>query len=76
LIGELPAGVPQNLVPFVTQSAIGKRGPITVFGNDYDTPDGSCIRDYIHVVDLAEAHMQRLNCRKAAHLPVTMMCLI
>lgn len=57
LIGELPIGVPQNLVPFITQSAIGKRGPITVFGNDYDTPDGSCLRDYIHVVDLAKAHV-------------------
>jgi UDP-glucose 4-epimerase len=61
LIGELPAGVPQNLVPFVTQSAAGKRGSITVFGNDYDTPDGSCIRDYIHVVDLAEAHLAALK---------------
>ncbi len=57
LIGELPIGVPQNLVPFITQSAIGKRGPITVFGNDYQTPDGSAIRDYIHVVDLAKAHV-------------------
>ncbi|KLT65241.1 UDP-glucose 4-epimerase GalE [Pedobacter sp. BMA] len=57
LIGELPNGVPANLVPFITQSAIGKRGPITVYGNDYDTPDGSAIRDYIHVVDLAKAHV-------------------
>jgi UDP-glucose 4-epimerase len=57
LIGELPNGVPANLVPFITQSAIGKRGPIRVFGNDYDTPDGSAIRDYIHVVDLAKAHV-------------------
>lgn len=61
LIGELPIGIPQNLVPFITQSAIGKRGPITVFGNDYDTPDGSCIRDYIHVVDLAKAHIAALR---------------
>lgn len=61
LIGELPLGIPQNLVPFVTQSAIGKRGPITVFGNDYDTRDGSCIRDYIHVVDLAQAHIAALR---------------
>lgn len=61
LIGELPIGVPQNLVPFITQSAIGKRGPITVFGNDYNTPDGSCIRDYIHVVDLAKAHIAALR---------------
>jgi UDP-glucose 4-epimerase len=61
LIGELPIGVPQNLVPFITQSAIGKRGPITVFGNDYDTPDGSAIRDYIHVVDLAKAHVAAIK---------------
>ncbi len=64
LIGELPIGVPANLVPYITQSAIGKRGPITVYGNDYDTPDGSAIRDYIHVVDLAKAHVsaiKRLN---------------
>ncbi|HYK77023.1 MAG TPA: UDP-glucose 4-epimerase GalE [Daejeonella sp.] len=61
LIGELPIGVPQNLVPFITQSAIGKRGPIQVFGNDYNTPDGSCIRDYIHVVDLAKAHVAALK---------------
>ncbi|MFD1631581.1 UDP-glucose 4-epimerase GalE [Pseudopedobacter beijingensis] len=69
LIGELPIGVPQNLVPFITQSAIGKRGPITVFGDDYDTPDGSCIRDYIHVVDLAKAHVaaiKRMEAKKAA----------
>jgi UDP-glucose 4-epimerase len=68
LIGELPLGVPQNLVPFITQSAIGKRGQITVFGNDYDTPDGSAVRDYIHVVDLAKAHVaaiQRLAAKKA-----------
>jgi UDP-glucose 4-epimerase len=67
LIGELPNGVPQNLVPFITQSAIGKRGPIQVFGNDYNTPDGSAIRDYIHVVDLAKAHVaaiQRLETGK------------
>jgi len=61
LIGELPIGVPQNLVPFITQSAIGKRGPLTVYGNDYHTPDGSCIRDYIHVVDLAKAHVSALK---------------
>lgn len=68
LIGELPIGVPQNLVPFITQSAIGKRGPITVFGNDYNTPDGSAVRDYIHVVDLAKAHVaaiRRLESKKA-----------
>ncbi|RZJ79988.1 MAG: UDP-glucose 4-epimerase GalE [Flavobacterium sp.] len=61
LIGELPIGVPQNLVPFITQSAIGKRGPITVFGDDYNTPDGSAVRDYIHVVDLAKAHVSAIE---------------
>ena len=61
LIGELPIGVPQNLVPFITQAAIGKRGKITVFGNDYNTRDGSCVRDYIHVVDLAKAHVAALK---------------
>ncbi|MGZ3821720.1 MAG: UDP-glucose 4-epimerase GalE, partial [Mucilaginibacter sp.] len=61
LIGELPIGVPQNLVPFITQTAIGKREKITVFGSDYNTPDGSCVRDYIHVVDLAKAHVAALK---------------
>lgn len=61
LIGELPIGVPQNLVPFITQTAIGKREKITVFGDDYNTRDGSCIRDYIHVVDLAKAHVAALK---------------
>ncbi len=61
LIGELPIGVPQNLVPFITQSAIGKRGPITVYGDDYHTPDGSAMRDYIHVVDLAKAHVAAIR---------------
>lgn len=61
LLGELPVGVPQNLVPFITQSAIGKRSKIVVFGNDYNTPDGSCVRDYIHVVDLAKAHIAALK---------------
>jgi UDP-glucose 4-epimerase len=56
-IGELPIGVPQNLVPFLTQTAAGLRPQLSVFGNDYDTPDGSCIRDYINVVDLARAHV-------------------
>ena len=56
-IGELPLGVPQNLIPFVTQTAAGIRKELSVFGNDYDTPDGSCIRDYINVVDLAKAHV-------------------
>lgn len=61
LIGELPIGVPQNLVPFITQTAIGKREKVTVFGNTYNTPDGSCIRDYIHVVDLAKAHVAAIK---------------
>ncbi len=61
LIGELPNGVPANLLPFITQTAIGKREKITVFGNDYDTPDGSAIRDYIHVVDLAKAHVAAIK---------------
>ena len=57
LIGELPIGVPSNLVPFITQTAIGKRESLRVFGDDYPTPDGTAIRDYIHVVDLAKAHV-------------------
>ncbi|MFM7016961.1 MAG: UDP-glucose 4-epimerase GalE [Bacteroidota bacterium] len=57
LIGEYPVGTPLNLFPVITQSVIGKRGPITVFGNDYQTIDGSCVRDYIHVVDIAQAHV-------------------
>ncbi|MBV8390379.1 MAG: UDP-glucose 4-epimerase GalE [Mucilaginibacter sp.] len=61
LIGELPIGVPQNLVPFITQTAIGKREKLTVFGDDYNTKDGSCVRDYIHVVDLAKAHVAALR---------------
>ncbi|PTX22297.1 UDP-galactose 4-epimerase [Pontibacter mucosus] len=56
-IGELPLGVPNNLVPFITQTAAGIRKELTVFGDDYDTPDGTCIRDFIHVVDLAKAHV-------------------
>ncbi len=61
LIGELPIGIPNNLVPFITQTTIGKRDCLQVFGNDYDTPDGTCIRDYIHVVDLAKAHVLALS---------------
>ncbi len=57
LIGELPRGVPNNLVPYITQTAIGKRECLTIFGNDYPTPDGTCQRDYIDVVDLAKAHV-------------------
>lgn len=56
-IGELPLGSPDNLVPYITQTAAGKREQLTIHGNDYDTPDGTCIRDYLHVVDLAKAHV-------------------
>ena len=61
LIGELPNGVPQNLLPYITQTAAGLRPELKVFGNDYNTPDGSCIRDYIYVVDLAKAHVQAID---------------
>ncbi len=61
LIGELPNGVPMNLIPFVTQTAIGIRKRLKVFGNDYGTPDGTCIRDYIYVVDLAKAHVKAME---------------
>ncbi len=61
LIGELPNGVPQNLIPFLTQTAIGVRAELKVFGNDYPTPDGSCIRDFINVVDLARAHVTAMG---------------
>ncbi len=60
-IGELPIGTPQNLVPYITQTAIGLREKLSVFGNDYPTPDGTAIRDYIHVVDLAKAHVVALK---------------
>ena len=60
-IGELPVGVPQNLVPYLTQTAAGIRKELTVFGDDYDTPDGSCVRDYIDVVDLAKAHVSAMK---------------
>ncbi|MDQ3192613.1 MAG: GDP-mannose 4,6-dehydratase, partial [Bacteroidota bacterium] len=61
LIGELPVGIPNNLVPFITQTAIGERDELKVFGGDYNTPDGTCIRDFIHVVDLAKAHIIALE---------------
>lgn len=61
MIGELPNGVPQNLLPFVTQTAAGLRAELKVFGNNYNTPDGSCIRDYIYVVDLAKAHVKAIE---------------
>lgn len=60
-IGELPNGVPQNLLPFITQTAAGLRQELKVFGDDYNTPDGSCIRDYIYVVDLAKAHVKAID---------------
>lgn len=60
-IGELPRGVPGNLVPYITQTAAGLRASLTIFGDDYPTPDGTCIRDYIHVLDLAEAHVAALR---------------
>lgn len=60
-IGELPTGIPYNLVPYLTQTAVGLRKELSVFGNDYPTPDGTCIRDYIHVVDLAKAHVKALK---------------
>ncbi|HOX82745.1 MAG TPA: UDP-glucose 4-epimerase GalE, partial [Chryseolinea sp.] len=61
LMGELPIGTPNNLVPYITQTAAGKRAKLTVFGNDYSTPDGSCLRDFIHVVDLADAHVKAMQ---------------
>ncbi len=61
LIGEAPNGIPNNLMPYVTQVAVGKRNHLSIFGDDYDTPDGTCIRDYIHVVDLAEGHVLALK---------------
>lgn len=61
MIGELPQGIPNNILPYMTQTAAGIREKLTVFGEDYDTPDGTCIRDYIHVMDLAEAHVKALS---------------
>jgi len=71
LIGELPNGIPQNLVPFITQTAIGKREQLTVFGDQFDTPDGSCIRDFIHVVDLAKAHVAAIKRMEAGQMTAT-----
>lgn len=61
LIGESPLGVPYNLIPFITQTAVGVREFLSIYGDDYDTPDGTCVRDYIHVVDLADAHVRALK---------------
>ena len=61
MIGELPLGKPQNLIPYITQSVAGVREELTIFGDDYNTADGTCIRDYIHVVDLADAHIKALE---------------
>ena len=68
LIGELPRGVPNNLVPFITQTAAGIRECLSVFGDDYNTPDGTCLRDYIDVVDLAEAHVAAINRMVGGHM--------
>ena len=68
LIGELPRGVPNNLLPFITQTAAGLRECLSVFGNDYDTPDGTCLRDYIDVVDLAKAHVAAVDRMTEGHM--------
>ena len=68
-IGEDPNGIPNNLMPYVTQVAVGKLPELTVYGNDYPTPDGTCLRDYIHVVDLAKGHLCALE-KAAAHLQI------
>ena len=67
-IGELPVGIPNNLLPYITQTAAGLRSHLTIFGNDYPTPDGTCIRDYIHVCDVAEAHVKALDYTNAQAL--------
>jgi UDP-glucose 4-epimerase len=67
LIGDRPIGKPNNLLPFVTQVAIGKREVLSVFGDDYDTPDGTCLRDYIHVIDLAKAHVSAVEYNRGNH---------
>jgi UDP-glucose 4-epimerase len=67
LIGEDPAGIPNNLMPYITQVAVGRRPELGVFGGDYPTPDGSCVRDYIHVMDLAEGHLAALGLIEGSH---------
>ncbi len=69
LIGELPSGVPSNLVPYITQTAVGIRKELVVFGDDYDTADGTCIRDFIHIVDLAKAHIATLEYLEKQNVP-------
>ena len=61
MIGEDPKGIPNNLMPYLTQVAVGRLKELSIFGNDYPTPDGTCVRDYIHVVDLAKGHVAALN---------------
>ena len=73
-IGELPLGVPQNLVPFITQTAVGIREQLSVFGDDYPTPDGTGVRDYIHVEDLASAHLKALDYLRAGGDSITLNC--
>lgn len=70
-IGELPNGIPDNLMPYITQTAAGKRDKLTIFGNTYNTPDGTCIRDYIHVVDLARAHLLAVEYLHQRNIPGT-----
>ena len=60
-IGEFPLGTPQNLIPYLTQTVIGKHPFLKIYGSDYETEDGTCIRDYIHIMDLAEAHIKSIN---------------
>jgi UDP-glucose 4-epimerase len=71
LIGEDPNGIPNNLVPFITQVAVGKREYLSIFGDDYDTPDGTGVRDYIHVVDLARGHVKALEKIDSLEKPLT-----
>jgi UDP-glucose 4-epimerase len=69
-IGELPNGVPNNILPFITQTAFGEREELKVFGNDYDTADGTCVRDFIHVVDVAEAHVKAIEVEQKSENPL------
>ncbi len=69
ILGELPIGPPNNIVPYITQTAAGIRERLTIFGDDYDTPDGTCVRDYIHVMDVAEAHVKALKYILQEHAP-------